>query len=46
MSLEQRRRLIDLDHPTLSVVRQRLLVLISRSGFYHRPVGETVETWR
>jgi putative transposase len=44
MSLEQRRRLIEPDHPTLSIVRQCALVSISRSGFYHRPVGETAET--
>ena len=43
MSLEQRRRLIEPDHPTLSIVRQCRLVSISRSGFYHRPVGETPE---
>ena len=33
--------MIEPDHPSLSVVRQCELVSISRSGFYHRPVGET-----
>ena len=43
MSLEQRRHLIDSDHPTLSVVRQCQLVAINRSRFYYQPVGATVE---
>ncbi|GGC65567.1 hypothetical protein GCM10011504_49450 [Siccirubricoccus deserti] len=29
------------EHPPLSVARQCQLVSISRSGFYHRPAGET-----
>jgi putative transposase len=33
--------MIEPDHPCLSVVRQCDLVSISRSGFYHRPAGET-----
>ena len=41
MSLDRRRQMIEADHPQLSVVRQCELVSISRSGFYHRPVGET-----
>jgi putative transposase len=41
MSLDRRRQTIEPDHPQLSVVRQCELVSISRSGFYHRPVGET-----
>ena len=41
MSLERRRRMIEPEHPRLSVVRQCELVLISRSGFYHRRAGET-----
>ena len=44
MSLDQRRQLIKPDHPNLSIVRQCQLVSINRSGFYHRPVGETTET--
>ena len=41
MSLERRRQMIDPEPPRLSVVRQCELVSISRSGFYHRPAGET-----
>ena len=44
MSLERRRQLIELDHPDLSIVRQCALIGVSRSGFYHRPVGETAES--
>ena len=43
MRVEQRRALIDPHHGQLSIVRQCALVLISRSSFYHRPVGETAE---
>jgi putative transposase len=43
MTLEQRRQPIEPDHPSLLIVRQCQLVSISRSGFYHRPVGETAE---
>jgi putative transposase len=41
MSLDRRRQMIEPEHRQLSVVRQCELVLISRSGFYHRPTGET-----
>jgi putative transposase len=41
MSFERRRQMIEPEHPQLSVVRQCELVSISRSGFYHRPAGET-----
>ena len=41
MSLERRRRMIEPEHPRLSVVRQCELVLIGRSGFHHRLAGET-----
>ena len=41
MSLERRRQLIEPHHPDLSIVRQYALIGVSRSGFYHRPVGET-----
>jgi putative transposase len=41
MSLERRRQMIEPEHAQLSVVRQCALVSISRSGFYHRPAGET-----
>jgi putative transposase len=33
--------MVDPGHPELSVVRQCELILISRSGFYYRPAGET-----
>jgi len=33
--------MIEPGHPDLSVVRQCALVSLSRSGFYHRPAGET-----
>ncbi len=33
--------MIGTDHPKLSIVRQCELVAISRSGFYHRPAGES-----
>ena len=35
--------MIEPAHPQLSIVRQCELVLISRSGFYHHPAGETAE---
>jgi putative transposase len=41
MSIGRRRQVIERAHPRLSVVRQCELVSISRSGFYHRPAGET-----
>lgn len=34
--------MIEPEHPRLSIVRQCELVSISRSGFYHRPAGETL----
>ena len=43
MSLERRRDLIEPEHPGLSIVRQCELLSVSRSGFYHRPAGETAE---
>jgi putative transposase len=41
MSVERRRQMIEPGHPQLSIARQCQLVSIGRSGFYHRPVGET-----
>ena len=41
MSLDRRRQMIETEHPQLSIVRQCELVLVSRSGFYHRPAAET-----
>jgi len=43
MSVERRRALIEPGHGRLSIVRQCELVSISRSSFYHQPVGETAE---
>jgi putative transposase len=42
MSLDRRRQMIEPEHPQLSIVRQCALVSISRSGFYRRPVGESL----
>jgi putative transposase len=41
MSLDRRRQMIEPGNQQLSIVRQCELVSISRSGFYHRPAGET-----
>ena len=41
MSVARRHDLIAPEHPHLSIVRQCELVLISRSGFYYAPVGES-----
>jgi putative transposase len=41
VSLDRRRRMIEPGHPQLSTARQCELVSIGRSGFYHRPAGET-----
>jgi putative transposase len=41
MSLDRRRQMVQPGHPPLSIARQCRLVSISRSGFYHRPTGET-----
>src|SRR4051795_5405704 len=43
MSVERRRALMEPGHGQLSIVRQCELVSISRSSFYHQPVGETAE---
>jgi putative transposase len=41
MSLDRRRQMVDQDHPVLSIIRQCELVLVNRSGLYHKPAGET-----
>ena len=33
--------MVEPGHPGLSIVRQCALLSVSRSGFYHRPAGET-----
>ncbi len=44
MTVEWRRRIVQADHATLSIVRQCELLSISRSGFYYEPTGESAET--
>ena len=39
MSREQRREMVDRQHPALSIVRQCALIGISRSSVYYRPRG-------
>ena len=39
MSVEQRRAVVDRQHPSLSVARQCVLLDISRSGLYYQRVG-------
>jgi putative transposase len=41
MSLDRRRKIVEPDHPKLSIVAQCRLVGISRSGFYHKPMPES-----
>jgi hypothetical protein len=41
MNLDRKRHMILPGHPQLSIVRQCGLVSISRSGFCHRPAGES-----
>lgn len=42
MSIECQRRLIDKEHPDLSVSRQCELLGLSRSSLYYEPIGESV----
>jgi putative transposase len=44
MTVERRRRIVEPDHATLSIVRQCELLSISRSGFYYEPTGGSAET--
>ena len=41
MSRDRRKALVSMDHPRLSVVRQCVLVNISRSSYYYIPSGES-----
>ena len=41
MSLAQRRKMVDREHPSLSMTRQCVLLGVSRSGLYYRSRG----TW-
>jgi len=34
--------MLEPDHPQLSILRQCALVSLRRSGFYHRPAGESL----
>lgn len=43
VSLEQRRAMIAVDHPQLSVRRQCELLGLHRSGLYYKPLGEKAE---
>jgi putative transposase len=43
MSFEEKRAMIDKDHPNLSITRQCELLGISRSGIYYKPVPEDDE---
>jgi putative transposase len=44
MTVAHRREMIEASHPDLSIVRQCALLQISRSGHYHRPIGESQST--
>ena len=41
--MDERRALVERNHPQLSVVRQCELLGLSRSGLYYQPVGERAE---
>jgi hypothetical protein len=43
LSLEQRRAMIVLEHPKLSIRRQCELLGLHRSGLYYEPVEESAE---
>ena len=43
MSKEQRRKMVDRKHPTLSIVRQCALLGVNRSSLYYRPKGASEE---
>jgi putative transposase len=45
-SAEDRRTLVEVNHPELSVRRQCALLGLNRSTFYYEPVGETPEDLR
>src|SRR3954469_16424648 len=45
-SAEDRRALVEPDHPELSVRRQCELLGLARSTFYYEPAGETPENLR
>ena len=43
MSRERRRKMVDREHPTLSIVRQCSLLGVSRSSLYYRPKDASAE---
>lgn len=43
LSVEQKRRLIDLEHPQVSLRRQCALLGLARSSLYIEPIGESTE---
>ena len=43
MSLAERRKMVDREHPSLSMRRQCALLGVSRSGLYYRPRGVSEE---
>ena len=46
LSADARRRLIEPDHPELSVRRQCALLGLNRSSLYYEPAGESAENLR
>ncbi len=43
MSLAQRRKIVDREHPSLSMARQCALLRVSRFGLYYRSRGTSEE---
>ena len=43
MSMEHRRKMVDREHPTLSIVRQCVLLGVNRSSLYYRHRGASEE---
>ena len=46
LGIEERRRMIEPDHPTLPIVRQCELLGLARASYYHRPEPEPDENLR
>jgi putative transposase len=46
MGTEERRRMIEPEHPKLSVTEQCQLLDLPRSSYYHRPLPESDENQR
>ena len=43
MSLARRRKMVNREHPSLSMARQYVLLGVSRSGLYYRSKGPSEE---